>query len=171
MRKEWHAHLLGFTHSKRNGSTYNCRRIEIEPKTKMLNLVKDISEGYTMGAKSKLGKYTDVREYDGTCNATTVYRICEENPDIEIELDALFQGIASSDVESAPLEMKAQAYVLCGSESINGEEHQIKLISMNTPIASLKNRFFHDKGKFWEIPSTASSLMQSGLSGRISAPV
>lgn len=25
---EWHAHLLSFTHSKRQGTTYNCRRIE-----------------------------------------------------------------------------------------------------------------------------------------------
>lgn len=29
--KEWHAHLLCFTHSKRHGTTYNCRRIELEP--------------------------------------------------------------------------------------------------------------------------------------------
>ena len=33
--KEWHAHLLSFTHSKRNGTTYNCRRIELEPSERL----------------------------------------------------------------------------------------------------------------------------------------
>lgn len=32
--EEWHAHLLSFTHSKRQGTTYNCRRIELEVSVK-----------------------------------------------------------------------------------------------------------------------------------------
>ncbi len=159
--KEWHAHLLSFTHSKRHGTSYNCRRIEIEPTERLQTLIQDIASGYTMGAKSKLGKYVDVREYDGTCNTTTVYRISEDNSDIEIDLDALLQGIADSDSESDPLKVRAQAYVLCGSMAIGDEEHQIKLISMNTPITTLKNRFLHDKGKFREIPKKVLNLRTS----------
>ncbi len=159
--REWHVHLLNFTHSKRHGTTYNCRRIELEPTERLSVLVQDISSGYAGGVKSKLDKYVDVREYDGTCNTTTIYRIKEDNPDIEIDVEALLQGIADSDSESDPFSMKAQAYVLCGSMTNGDDEHQIKLISMNTPITTLKNRFWHNKGKFWEIPDKVLNLRTS----------
>lgn len=159
--KEWHAHLLSFTHSKRHGTTYNCRRIELEPSERLSALIKDISAGYVGEGKNKLKKYADIREYDGTCNATTVYRISENNSDIEIDLEALLQGSADSDSEAAPFGMKAQAYVLCGNMRRDDEDHQIKLISMNTPITTLKNRFWHDKGKFWEIPDKVLNLRTS----------
>ena len=57
--------------------------------------------------------------------------------------------------------MKAQAYILCGNMVNGDDEHQIKLISMNTPITTLKNRFLHDKGKFWEIPNKVLNLRTS----------
>ena len=95
--KEWHAHLLGFTHSKRHGTSYNCRRIELKPSGRLDTLIQDISFGYSEGAKSKLSKYVDVREYDGTCNTNTIYRISENNFDIKIDFDALIQGIADYD--------------------------------------------------------------------------
>lgn len=158
--KEWHAHLLSFTHSKRNGTAYNCRRIELEPSERLSNLIQDISSGYTNEGK-KLDNYVDVREYDGTCNSSTVYRISENNPDIEIDLDALIQEISDSDSDSDPFSIKARAYVLCGNMRHNDEDHQIKLISMNTPITRLKNRFWHDKGKFWEIPDKVLNLRTS----------
>ena len=159
--KEWHAHLLSFTHSKRNGTTYNCRRIELEPSERLSILIQDISSRYTDEGKNKLDNYVDVCEYDGTCNTTTVYRIRENNPDIEIDLDALLHGIADSDSEADPFSIKAQAYVLCGNMRCDDEDHQIKLISMNTPITTLTNRFLHNKGKFWEIPDKVLNLRTS----------
>lgn len=159
--KVWHAHLLSFTHSKRHGTTYNCRRIELEPSERLGILIQDISTGYTDGGKSKLGKYADVREYDGTCNATTIYRISEDNPEISIDLETLLQGIADSDSEADPFSIKAQAYILCGGMKYGDDEHQIKLISMNTPITTLRNRFWHDKGKFKEIPDKVLNLRTS----------
>lgn len=158
---EWHAHLLSFTHSKRQGTTYNCRRIELEPSERLRTLIQDIAAGYVGEGKNKLNKYADVREYDGTCNSTTIYRISENNPDIDIDMEALLQGIADSDSEVDPLSMKAQAYVLCGNMKDGDDEHQIKLISMNTLITTLKNRFLHDKGKFWEIPDKVLNLRTS----------
>jgi len=159
--KEWHAHLLSFKHSKRNGTTYNCRRIELEPSERLSILIQDISSRYTDEGNNKLDSYVDVREYDGTCNTTTVYRIRENNPDIEIDLDALFNGIADSDSEADPFSIKAQAYVLCGNMRRDDEDHQIKLISMNTPITTLKNRFWHNKGKFCEITDKVLNLRTS----------
>lgn len=139
---EWHAHLLKYKHSKKNGTIYNCRRIELEPEDRILDLVNDISFEYTKESKNKLDKYSDVREYDGTCNSNTIYKISYNNNDVVIDLESLIQSIADTDSESNPLEMGAQAYVLCGSMEDGGEPHQIKLISMMSPIATLKNRFY-----------------------------
>ena len=149
--EEWNAYLLKFKHSKKQGMIYNCRKIELEPFDRINALIQDISDTYTCTRKNRLEKYTDVREYDGTCNGTTVYRISEDNPNIKIDLDTLFDGIADSDSESDPFEMKAQAYILCGQVEKNDEIHQVKLISMNMPITTLKNRFFHNAGKFYDI--------------------
>ena len=124
--ENWSVHLLGFKHSKRNGTSYNCRRIELEPKHKTQSIIEEISKLYS-GQNGRLSKYGDVREYDGTCNGTTIYRISENNENIVIDIEALLQGIADSDVESNPLEMKAQAYVLSNEIIIAGEEHRVKL--------------------------------------------
>lgn len=159
--REWHAHLLSFAHSKRHGTSYNCRRIELAPSMKIDNLIQNISSRYVGESKSELDKYLDVREYDGTYNATTIYRISEGNPDIEIGLDVLFQAIADTDSEADPFSMKPQAYILCGNMKSDDDEHQIKLISMNTPITTLRNRFFHDEGKFYEVPSRVLNLRTS----------
>lgn len=156
--KNWSAHLLSFSHSIRRGSIYNCRKIELENSDRMLQLVQNISSAYIDRDKKRLSKYTDVREYDGTCNGTTVYKISEGNKNFDIDLVSLFQAIADSNVEVNPLEMKAQAYILCGNMCINNEEHQIKLISMNNPIATLKNRFYHKNGKFREITDKVLNL-------------
>jgi hypothetical protein len=159
--EEWHAHLLSFMHSKRQGTTYNCRRIELEPSERLNALIQDIAEGYVGEGNNKLDKYTDIREYDGTCNSTTIYRISENNPDIEIDIEALLQGIADSDSEVNPLSMKAQAYVICGNMQDEDGEHQIKLISIHTPITTFKNHFLRDKGKFWEITDKVLNLRTS----------
>ena len=156
--QNWSAHLLGFKHSKRNGTIYNCRKIELEPVGEMNKLIQSISELYVGEDKHRLSKYVDVREYDGTCNGTTIYKISENSSNVEIDLDALFQGITDSDTEADPLEMKSQAYVLCGCLQINNEEHQLKLISMSTPITLLKNRFMHNNGKFWAIKNKVLHL-------------
>lgn len=66
--KEWNAHLLKFKHSKKQGTIYNCREIEFEPLNRIDALVQEISDTYTGARKNRLEKYTDVREYDGTCN-------------------------------------------------------------------------------------------------------
>lgn len=154
----WRAHLLRYSHSKRKGTIYNCRRIELESADRMQQLIHDISIGLIANGIGKLGKYTDVREYDGTCNAMTIYRISEDNEGIVIDLDSLFESIANSDTEVNPLEIKAQAYILCGTITVDKEEHRVKLVSMNTPIATLKNRFLCRNGKFREITDRVLNL-------------
>ena len=160
--QNWSAYLLKYNHSLKNGSKYNCRLIELEPQGRLNDLIQDISELY-IGEKGKkrLSKYNDVRNYDGTCNGTTIYKIPFKGNNITVDLDALFKGIINSDIECDPFEIKPQAYILCGSLPIDKNEHQIKLISMNSPITILKNKFANKNGKFKEIKEKILNLRTS----------
>lgn len=157
----WSVFLLCYNHSKRNGTTYNCRKIELEPDDRTSKLIYSISETYTNDSKNRLSSYIDVREYDGTCNGTTIYKISEEDNNVDIDLAALFQGIANLDVETDPMTLKPQAYGISGEIKLDGQEHQVKLISMNSPITILKNRFLHNQGKFYEIDKKVLKLRTS----------
>ena len=153
--------MLEYKHLK-GGSKYTCRLIELEPDGRLNKLIQDISELYTgEKGKKRLSRYNDVRNYDGTCSGTTIYKIPFEESDVVVDLDALFEGITNSDVECNPFEIKPQAYILCGRLLIDGKEHQIKLISMNSPITILKNKFMNKKGKFKEIKEKILNLRTS----------
>lgn len=156
--KLWKMHLLCFAHTKRKGTTYNCRRIELSSADRMHKLIQDIADTLLAEGKGSLSKYHDVREYDGTCNGTTINRISEANNELVIDLDALFSGIAESNCEADPFSIKAQAYMLCGHITIDNEDHQIKLVSMYSPITTLKNRFLLSNGKFDEIKTKVLNL-------------
>lgn len=157
----WSIHLLEYKHLK-GGSKYTCRLIELEPDGRLNKLIQDISELYTgEKGKKRLSRYNDVRNYDGTCSGTTIYKIPFEESDVVVDLDALFEGITNSDVECNPFEIKPQAYILCGRLLIDGKEHQIKLISMNSPITILKNKFMNKKGGFKEIKEKILNLRTS----------
>ncbi len=159
--QDWSAHLMKYHHSKRHGTKYNCRLIELEPQGRLDSLIQDISISYTKEGKNRLLKYTDVRNYDGTCNGTTIYKIPCENSNVTIDLDELFEGIANTDTECDPFDMTPKAYILCGQLSIDGKERQIKLISMNSPITILKNKFCRKNNRFWDVPEKVLNLRTS----------
>lgn len=154
----WSVHLLAFHHPKRQESTYNCRLIELEPQGRIDSLIQEISTSYSGGTKNHLSKYTDLRVYDGTCNATTIYTIPEIGGSITIDLDKLLQGVANTDRECDPFQMKANAYILCGQVTLDNDEHQIKLISINSPITTLKHKFLHKNNMFEEITDKVLNL-------------
>lgn len=154
----WSAHLLAFHHSKTQESTYNCRAIELEPQDQLNSLVKEVSDSYCVGAKKHLSKYTDLRVYDGTCNATTIYKIPKTGCNITIDLDKLLQGVANTDRECDPFQMKANAYILCGKIALDNVEHQVKLISISSPITTLKHKFLHKNNVFEEITNKVLNL-------------
>lgn len=145
----WTIHLLSFKHSKSRESTYNCRKIELQPDGETDKLIKSISDTYVEGDRAVLSKYLDVRKYDGTCLNTTIYKI-EDNSTLGIDIQGLFQGIADTDTECDPMKFKYQAYILCSSINYLGDEHRVKLISMNNPFKSYieKNCFSFNKGNF-----------------------
>jgi len=156
--QNWSAHLLAFHHPKQHESSYNCRSIELEPQDRLNSLIQEISASYSGVAKNNLSKYSDLRIYDGTCNATTIYKIPKSGCSITIALDKLLEGVVNSDRECDPFQMKANAYILCGQVTLNNYEYQIKLISINSPITTLKHKFLHKNNKFAEINDKVLNL-------------
>lgn len=59
--KLWKMHLLCFAHTKRKGTTYNCRRIELSSADRMHKLIQDIAVRYHIKIIS-----ADVKE--GSCD-------------------------------------------------------------------------------------------------------
>jgi len=156
--QNWTAHLIAFHHSKRQESTYNCRLIELEPHDRVNSLIQEICNSYLGNSKNHLSKYTDIRLYDGTCNPFSIYKITETNCSVTIDLDRLLQGIANTDRECDPFQIKANAYVLCGQLTLDNDVHQIKLISIASPITTLKHRFLHKNNRFAEITDKVLNL-------------
>lgn len=158
----WTIHLLHFHHNQKDGTIYNCIKIELHPKECLKQLLLDIATAHLDGTKARLKKYTEVRDYDGTCNGTIIYRITKDNTSISIDLDALLQGIANSDSEVDPEKIKYQAYALCGTIELFGESKEVKLISMNTPITTMKNKFtFLSKRQFEKLSKPVLNLRTS----------
>lgn len=151
---ECQIHLLNYNH-KKSGTSFNCSIVEFEPNNKTNDIVKELSDIYI---NNKLDKFTDVRKYDGTCNESTIYKIEDIFEEYNFDLNTLFEKIANSNREVNPFDMKAQAYIICGIIENGGTMHQIKLISMNNPITTLKNRYLIKRGKFKEITDKVLNL-------------
>ena len=158
----WSLQLLRITTSKRNGTLYASRQIELSPPDRLQNLIAEISKRYISANAEKLQHYTSVTEYDGTADAMTVYKLASDNPLIVEEFPVLLAAVADPDVEADPLEFNPQAYLIKGVVDINGTETPIKLISMQRPITVLKNKYtlhiIREKGVFEELSNKVLTL-------------
>ena len=129
----WSLQLLNIVTTKKDGIGYSSREIELSPAERLTKLLEDIAEIYLNGKKKALSLYQDVREYDGTANSLTIYKMSTDNE-------------------------YTSAYVIKGIINLDGEEVSVKMFSMQNPITTLKNKFAHDKGRFYEISHQVLSL-------------
>lgn len=153
--------LLEIKTSQRDGTTYLGRRITLSPNDKLTEFVGELAAKYTNDSKGILNTYTDLLDYDGTTNASTIYKLEASNELIVNEYHRLIEAIGTSDCELNPLELKPQAYVICGEVELDDEIQPVKLISMQCPITTLKHKFLCENGKFIEISDKVLSLKSS----------
>lgn len=153
----WSLQLLNIKTSKCAGVAYSSRQINIEPTERLNTLIKDITDVYTGNGKKAISTYRNVREYDGTADALTIYKLLSSNELISAEYAGFIRTIANPDNENDPFEYKS-AYLLKGQLEIDGEHIPIKLISMQNPITILKHKFFMEKGAFKELSDKVLSL-------------
>ncbi len=159
---DWSIQLMKFKHSSASISTYFCRNIVLEPTGKVREIVERITSTYINSPKNKMDEYIAMQEYNGTTDSQIIYTIAINNGLIADEYLALINGISEPDNEVNIFEMKSNAYLIHGTLSgvENGVEvtKPIKLISMQNPLTSLKNKFFSSNGTFKEITDKVLNL-------------
>lgn len=161
--EQWSIHVLRINSTKRNGVVYVSREIYLESMDKLKEHLSRVSKYHIDEKKGMFNAYTDVVDYDGTTIGSVIYKMKKNNELIGDKCTLLMESLALADVESNPLEDNKlednlQAYVLKGIIELETEKYPIKLISMQNPIVSLKNKFLQDKGKFYEINKKVLSL-------------
>lgn len=147
----WSLQLLQIKNSKRNGTTYCGREITLSPEGTLTNFLSEISDRYCSQEKGLEKMFERVTDYDGSTIDKTIYKLTTSNELISTKYPALIEAIGNPDSEVDPLEFSAQAYILKGVISIDGEELSVKLISMQNPVTSLKHKFLRSNGTFTEI--------------------
>lgn len=156
---DWSLQLLQIKNSKRTGMSYLGRIIEFSQYGRLTSFMEEIAAGYIGGNKSLINAFPNgVMEYDGSTMEGTIYKLSCDNELIANEYQLLVRALATPDAELNPLELVAKAYVAQGRISLDGEEKQAKLISMRSPITTLKNKYLWSKGKFKEISNKVISL-------------
>ena len=153
----WSLQLLNITTSKRTGTSYSSRQIILSPPERFTKLLTDISNIYTGNGKKSLDLIREVREYDGTTDALTIYKLDASNDLISSEYENFVQQIADPDSENDPFEYTS-AYLITGQLTTNDEDFLIKLVSMQNPVTTLKHKFLHNKGTFVELTDKVLSL-------------
>lgn len=156
----WSLQLLRITDSKRLGTQYATRQITLSPDGRLAEFVAEISEQYIDEAKGMLQKYTSVDTYDGSAVGTTIYKLSADSI-ISEEFAKLIAAIAQPEMEADPLQFAPQAYVLAGCVTVENDEKNVKLVSMQKPITTLKHKFWSDNGSFTEISQKVLSLKSS----------
>lgn len=153
----WSLQLLNIKVSKRTGIGYSSRQISLSPSERIMSLIRGISQIYGKNGKKDLSMYEEVRDYDGTANNRVIYRMNRSNRMICSEYELFLQTIAEPDVENDPFKYES-AYLLCGLVMIDGEMVPVKLISMQNPTTSLKNKYVWNQGVFKDISDKVLSL-------------
>lgn len=153
----WSLQLLNIKTSKRIGTGYSSRQITLTPNERLATLINDIAAVYNGNGKKAVTSYRTVREYDGTADAFTVYRLSSKHDLISEEYATFIQVIADPNNEDDPFEYTS-AYLLKGQLEMDGENIPIKLISMQNPVTTLKHKFLRKKGAFLELSDKVLSL-------------
>ena len=154
---DWSLQLLNIKVSKRTGIGYSSRQINLSPSERIMSLIEEITQTYGKNGKKDLSMYEDVRDYDGTANNRVIYRMNRSDGMICSEYELFLQTIAEPDVENDPFKYES-AYLLCGQVLIDGEMVPVKLISMQNPTTSLKNKYVWNQGVFKDISDKVLSL-------------
>lgn len=127
------------------------------PSERLGVLINDIVAVYTGNGKKAINTYQAVREYDGTTDARTIYKLSSTHELISAEYNAFVQVIADPNNEDDPFEYTS-AYLLKGQLNISGEDIGIKLVSMQNPVTMLKHKFLRKRGSFEELSDKILSL-------------
>lgn len=117
---------------------YACRQVELKPDGRLKAFIGEIGDSY-IGKEKKLDKYQSVCEYDGTTNASTIYRLSTTDALISEAYQSLTFAIDHTNQSDDAFDYKS-AFIVDGQLTVDvGHCHnpKIKLISMQNPVINL----------------------------------
>lgn len=131
--------LLKINYNQVLGSRYSSREISILELDRFA-LLSEISLLYTNGKKNISQCYSDLKDYDGTVDAMTIYKLKCDNPLISTQYNAFSSSICDPELEEWPFSYDS-AYLIKGIISIGNIDHSVILVSIANPVTTLKRKY------------------------------
>lgn len=166
--QEWQIKLLRITTTKNAGTIYATRNIVLDPPGTLLDVITGIKCHYLEGSNAKYSCFREVRDYDGTAEASAIYKISTDHELVCATYTQLTRSLSHGENEGDPFDFRANAYVLYGSIKIPGQllinkceqeqECTVILITMQNPVSVLKHKFLYDAGTFKKISDKVLSI-------------
>ena len=156
----WSLQIVQVKNSNKNGTSYLCREVILDPEEKLIDFVQDIQKNYC--SENGIEAVSSVDDYTGDVIGHVIYKIDRRNQLISHEFDLLVQSIGNPDREMKISDIKPNAAILKGSVTIDQEDVPVLLVSMQKPISALSNKFMWcETKKFKEIKAPVLSLRKT----------
>lgn len=156
----WSFQVVQVKNSSKNGTSYICREVDIEPNYRLVEFIKSIKAFYC--SEKGIADYSDVDDYSGDIINNVIYRLAKNNTLISEQCIKLMEDTANPDREIALSEIKANAALFKGTISMDGQDVPIMLISMQKPISILSNKFlWFDTNRFRTIDNPVLTLRKT----------
>ncbi len=159
--QRWSLQLIKIKPSKKDGTTYTGRVIELFPEDALDTLISEIAMTYSTGKKAVTKQYESITKYDGSTVNNTIYELAVSSELISEDYQRLIEAVADPQSEGNVLEFGADAYMIRGSVNIDGIEHSVKIFTMQRPMTNLRHRYLMSDSKFREINEKVLSLKTS----------
>lgn len=128
--------LLRVTNSK-DGTHYYARQIEVQPEEELDAFIKSICEKYT----KDLSSAEPVDDYKGDIVKGVIYKLPVTDELISEYYQTLDTTVANPSTEGDVVMREWNALLIKGKITVDGEEQDVKLISMKSPVSVLTNKF------------------------------
>lgn len=156
----WSLQIVQVKNSRRSGTSYICREVELTPTDKLIDFVRGIQDYYC--SEKGIDSFSSVDDYTGDVVGNVVYKLDKQNELINTEFVTLIQSTATPDKEMKLSEIKANAAIFKGSVIIDHVIIPVLLVSMQKPVSTLSNRYLWiETQKFREIEEPVLTLRKT----------
>lgn len=156
----WSLQVVQVKNSSRNGISYICREVEIEPNDRLLQYITNTASYYN--SDKGIDSFSSVDDYTGNVVDHVIYKLKKDNKLINHEFGVLIQAIGQSDTEIKLSDIRPNAAVFRGTVTIDRVDVPVLLISMQKPISALSNKFMLiATNKFHEIDAPVLTLRKT----------
>lgn len=156
----WSFQVIQIKNSSKNGTSYICREVDIEPNNRLVEFIEAIKSLYC--SEKGIDAYCDLDDYSGDIVDHVIYKLAKTNPLISVECRKLMDNTANPDREIPLSDIRANAALFKGVISIASRDISIMLISMQKPISLLSNKFLWvETNKFRTIDTPVLTLRKT----------